>query len=263
MTLNLDDTVISDWLFIRRTWEPYESELVRRVLRPGAKVVDVGAHIGYYTLLAASCVGAQGRVWAFEPAPDNYRLLARNVRQNHLERFVRTENCAVSDRAGETPLYLSATNYGDHRIFASDHDDDALFNQGQERRRMTVPTVSLDGYLAERAAGPIDVIKLDVQGAELNVLRGMRDTLRANPNVVLFLEYWPHGLQSAGGRPQQLLELLTDEIGLALTLIIPNARHLIPVTSEELLATQFEPSLQVDLICCRDRRALLDTLRAE
>src|SRR5258708_5511745 len=71
MTFDLQDTIISDWLFLKRTWEPYESSLMQKVLRPGSTFVDIGAHIGYYSLLAARQLGRRGHVLSFEPAPDN------------------------------------------------------------------------------------------------------------------------------------------------------------------------------------------------
>jgi FkbM family methyltransferase len=252
MTLDLRDPVISDWLFIQRTWEPYESSLMARALRPGATFVDVGAHIGYYTLLAAREVGRRGRVLAFEPAPENYALLAHNVRQNHLEQVVQTANLAVSERSQELTLYLCEQNNGDHRIYPTTPNDDKLFNYGQTRKPMPVRAISLDEYLEQHPVGPIDMIKLDVQGAELKVLRGMQTTLQQNPNVTLFMEYWPYGLRQSGSDPAQLLSMLSQQAGMSLLQILPNTKQVRPITVKELSASTFHPTLQVDLICRRD-----------
>ena len=262
MTFDLQDTTISEWLFMRRTWEPYESDLMTRVLRRGATVIDIGAHIGYYSLLAARRIGRQGQVLAFEPAPDNFALLARNIRQNRLGQIVHAENCAVGDQPGEVTLYLSVVNNGDHRVHPATPEDDVLNNWGRPRERLPVPAVSLDGYLQQHPLGPIDVIKMDVQGAELKVLQGMPVTLQQNPNVVLFIEYWPHGLIQAGSNPLHLLQFLTQQAGMSLIHIVPEERRLQPVAAEELAAREFDPTVQVDLVCSRNPAQLLATLSA-
>ena len=256
MTVDLRDPVISDWLFIRRTWEPFESGLIKRVLRPGATFIDIGAHIGYYTLLAARQVGPQGRVLAFEPAPDNYKLLARNVDQNGFGGIVHRENSAVAEHSTELTLYLSVLNDADHRVYPSSPDDDKMFNYGQARAKLAVPAISLDEYLEQHPLGPVHVIKLDVQGAELSVLRGMQTTLAQNPDVVLFMEYWPHGLRQAGSDPAHVLQFLHEQVGMSLMHILSDAKKVSPVTVEEFAARSFDAKLQVDLMCSRNLAAL-------
>ena len=263
MTFDLHDTIISDWLFIRRIWEPYESSLMQKVLKPGSTFVDIGAHIGYYSLLAARRLGRHGHVLSFEPAPDNYPLLARNIRQNWLRGVVHTENVALADRSGEATLYLSDVNNGDHRVHPTTPEDDILTNWGRPRKQVQVPLISLDEYLRKHPIGPIDVIKMDVQGAELKVLQGMQATLQQNPNLILFMEYWTHGLKLAGTNPLDLLRFLNKQAGMALIHILPEEKRLAPITVEDLAAREFHPDIQVDLICSRDPGPLLAKLMPE
>src|SRR5580658_6921217 len=113
------DRYISSQIVQSGEWEPFETQIVQCFLRPGDVFVDIGANIGWYTIVAASIVGCDGHVYAFEPARDNFELAARNLILNDLQN-VTLEQMAVTDRAGTDLLFLSTENLGDHRLFASD-----------------------------------------------------------------------------------------------------------------------------------------------
>ena len=166
--------------------EPFETELVINEVRPGDTVIDLGAHIGYYTLLLARLVGPSGRVIAFEPDPANFELLQRNVEGNGY-RNVTLCPLAVSDRCGRAQLYRSADNAGDHRLHASP----------EARASVLVETVSLDHFFRDYA-GRVDLVKMDVQGSEGAALEGMRGLLSRLPRLKLLTEFWPAGLARAG-----------------------------------------------------------------
>src|SRR5207253_6545315 len=99
-------------------WEPLETYLVERRVREGDVVLDIGANIGYYTLVFAELVGDSGRVFAFEPEPANFALLSENTGLNGRAN-VTLVNAAVADAGGRLPLYLAGENKGDHRLFDS------------------------------------------------------------------------------------------------------------------------------------------------
>jgi FkbM family methyltransferase len=182
--IDAGDEVIRPVLQDRGVWEPGETALLSKWLRPGMTFVDVGAHVGYYTVLAARRVGAQGLVLAFEPSPRNYDLLLANVWRNGLMNVV----CfpwAVSDRFAFLDLFTDARNTGDNRIFPS---------VGRERVR--VRAAALDAMPAIRP--PIDVVKIDVQGAEEAVIAGMANLLARSRRARITLEYWPFGLRALG-----------------------------------------------------------------
>jgi FkbM family methyltransferase len=177
----LPEVVASD--LFRRGWiEPDVTTMLADHLRPGMTFVDVGAHYGYFTLLASRLVRPGGEVVAFEPSRHTGQLLRDNVGGL---RNVTVEGCAVHERQGR----LSLTDFGpfdsalntvlsDARVPSSDRT-------GLRPSAYSVPTVSLDEYLTERGLAP-DVVKLDAEGAELAILRGMRRTLRtARPIVVM------------------------------------------------------------------------------
>jgi FkbM family methyltransferase len=204
--LDLRDRTIARALYIFRQYEPSGTRLLGRILCPGMTVVDIGANTGYYTILAATIVGASGRVLAFEPSPENAEILKRNIGLNGLGNVV-VEESAVTASAGEATLYLCSINAGDHRIYNGKDDD--FYNAGRRRSTLHVKAVSLDGYLDPRGAR-VDLIKMDVQGAEYVALQGMKRTLAENEAVILMTEYWPHGLERSGARPEDFLSELVQ-----------------------------------------------------
>jgi FkbM family methyltransferase len=151
------------------SYEIPQTEIFTRIVAPGATVLDLGAHAGYYTLLSARLVGVNGSVWGFEPNPRNFRDLQRNVRINGLAN-VRLEQVAVSDSEG-----LHAFDAG------SGSGTGSLSTAGA----IEVRTVTLDSFCEQRGILP-SVIKIDVEGAELRVLNGARALLLAErPSIML------------------------------------------------------------------------------
>ena len=157
------------------TYEREQTRLFERHLRPGATVLDVGAHVGYYTLLSSVLVGEAGRVHSFEPNPVNAEFLRRHVRINRLSN-VRVEQAAVAERAG-TARFDFGTGSGTGRL--------------ADAGALEVRTVRLDDYCAEHGLAP-SAMKIDVEGAELSVLAGGRETL-ARHRPVIFLS--THGAE--------------------------------------------------------------------
>jgi FkbM family methyltransferase len=153
--------------------------------------VDIGAHVGYFALLAARRVGSAGRVVAVEAAPDNFALLRANVARSRA-RQVSVKHAAAWNQPGDLSLRMSPTNTGDHRVFA--HDE-----AGQT---VTVPAIRMDDLL--RAESRVDFVLLDTQGSERAVLEGMIDTLnRFRPRIQA--EFWPHGIRGFGDDPREMI----------------------------------------------------------
>jgi FkbM family methyltransferase len=203
MYVDLWDSAVSTNLFVNRVWEPEETKVVVGLLHKGDVFVDIGANIGYFTLLASDAVGGTGKVFAFEPSSSNARLLRRNVEANQCEN-VRVEEKAITEAYKPVTLYLSNINFGDHRIYAS--DDDATHNNGLQRSQVQAEGITLDGYFP--AGSRVNFVKIDIQGAEYFALQGMKRVLRENRDVVCAMEFWPHGLLEAGASPSALLQEL-------------------------------------------------------
>jgi FkbM family methyltransferase len=181
--------------------EPVDTAFVGRVIRPGGTVVDVGANIGYYTCYFARLVGPKGHVVAFEPAPDLVGILRDNVAYNGYS-HVRLENKAVTDKSGPLTLYMEEGKPEDNRIFKDAEDS-------TPRSEQVVEGVRLDDVEFLRDHPPT-FIKIDVQGAEIFAIRGMRRVLKESLNVCVLVEYWPYGFIRARVRPEELVEVLKE-----------------------------------------------------
>lgn len=173
-------------------YEPVTRSACIEALTPGMTFIDIGAHVGLFTVPAAMAVGPGGRVIAFEPDPDNRRLLERNIARHELD-TVQVVPAAVSDRSGDITLKQSPFNTGDHRIDAR-----------SGARGVQVQMVSLDQWLSEHDH-TADVIKMDVQGAEPLVLRGMQSLLDGDRPLQLLLEFAPSMLRASGADPRSVL----------------------------------------------------------
>jgi FkbM family methyltransferase len=191
------DRYISSQIVQTGEWEPFETELVQRFLRPGDVFVDIGANIGWYTIVAASTVGINGHVYAFEPERANFELAARNLTLNDLQN-VTLEQIAITDRAGTDFLYLSTENLGDHRLFPSD----------EERSSQAVSVTSLSKYFEDKDT-PIRVLKMDAQGSEARIFEGLPDDFVHRRSVAaILLEYWPLALEQSGSSAKALIRRL-------------------------------------------------------
>ncbi len=196
VALNPRDPVVSGALAVG-AYERSEAEFFRSLLRPGMTVVDIGANVGCYTALAARGVGSSGAVIAFEPDPENFSFLAATVALNNVKNVILVPR-AASDHIGKGTLFLSEDNKGDHQIYDS----------GEHRNVHAIQLTTLDAFLGERGIPRVDVVKIDVEGAEASVLRGMTQTMRANPALRMIVEFWPYGLRNAHEDPLAVLRLL-------------------------------------------------------
>ena len=167
---------------------------LRRHLRRGARVIDIGANIGDYTVLAASVVGERGHVYSFEPAPRNAeRLRQRCAGLANVSVFEQ----AVGGRRRNVRLYLDADHDTQHSL--------GSHNVGRAGGSLQVRQVALDEL---DMLDHIDLIKIDAQGAELGIVEGARQLLeRCRPLMVL--EFWPYGMRRLRTEPEALLEALT------------------------------------------------------
>ena len=220
-TLYLDasDTVITPGLVAIGEWEPGLTSYFGAYLKPGMTFLDLGAHVGYFSCLAGRLVGPRGLVVAFEPNPRNYELLLANVWRNGLTNVV----CfpwAVSDSSRIVDLYLSPDNSGDHRIYG-------------EGEHVPVRAVALDSLEALRP--PVDVVKIDVQGAEEAVFRGAERLLAASPDALVVAEFSVHEASAFGSDPRALLDYYRS-LGFTIHAQHPEQREVLALSDDEILA---------------------------
>lgn len=204
-------------------WEPYETSLLLRFLRPGDVFVDVGANIGYFSVLAASVVGAQGAVFAFEPDPNNYRLLRANAELNGFDDNINAVEVALSNTGGEGQLFLSEDNLGDHQVYVGDED----------RKSVSIEFHRGSDYLMTRL-DQLDLLKIDTQGSEFQVIEGLMPLLLSLENKPrIIIELTPHSLRQAGASGRMLMELL-ETLGQPFWMIDHVGHHLLASNSEAL-----------------------------
>jgi len=184
---------------MRKTWEELTTDLFKEVVKEENVVVDLGANIGYYSLLAARLVGSKGRVYAFEPEPTNYSLLLKNIELNEYHNIIPVSK-AVSNAAGTVRLFLDNQDTGAHTIC----------EPGKKGKSIEVESVTLDEFFKDREP-QIDVIKMDIEGAEMSALAGMDRILKENNNLKIFVEFYFSGIARSGSSPQEFIRRLLED----------------------------------------------------
>lgn len=228
-----DDEWVYRWRlnFLLNRLEPETVLWARRMIRPGMVVLDVGAHLGYYSRLFSKWVGPTGRVFAFEPCSENFDVLMHNLSSRRY-RNVTLLRQAVGASVGQGILHLSP-GHSNHSLYAG-------FTQetGQE----LVELVSLDAFMEKYQLPAVDFIKIDVEGAEIEVLQGMRNLVSRSPSLCMVVEYNPFALQAANFQSQDLLLSLSD-LGFTVHLILPDGWLTLAISSEM--------NQVANLFCCR------------
>ena len=181
------------------TYEELESKIMEEKIEMGNIVVDVGANIGLHTLNMARIVGNTGQVFAFEPDPSNFEILKKNVKINNYKNII-LEQKAVGDKHGRTTLYQS-DHPGKHRIFPQTE---------QAKSQVQVELTNLDNYFDSDMTDKINFIKIDVEGLEFSVLKGMKNILKNSKKIKILFEFMPENTIEVGFTPIELLNYLTS-----------------------------------------------------
>ena len=173
LRINLHGSAVG---FATGTAERPLQDAVARELAPGMTFFDIGANVGFVTLIAASLVGPSGSVHAFEPVPENIAAIRENLELNGID-WVELHETAVARRSGSASL-IDSTVSAFSRL-------EQITSPTEARDRIEVAVTSIDELLASGSVPKPDVVKIDVEGAELEVIEGMRDTLAELKPVLL------------------------------------------------------------------------------
>ncbi len=168
----------------------------REFIKEGDTVYDVGANIGYFTLEFARLVGPNGKVLSFEPHPQVFQVLKRNINRNGYQN-VKPYNCACGDMDGTINLFISNVNEGNHKIVAND------YNKGSTE----VDIVKLSKHIKENLP---KIIKMDIEGAELLAIKGIGHDILKNNQIDFVLEYHPYEMNFFDIKDSDLFEYLED-----------------------------------------------------
>lgn len=220
-TLHLDpkDPVVSGALTLR-VYELSEQALFAKYLHGDMTLVDIGANMGLYTAVSMHHLNAGGRIVAFEPFPQTYEILQKNVTENQNNGRacprVDTFNLAATPEPCQVNLRLNPENRADNRLYRGTYQGkleewDALPVQGRP----------IDDVMSELGIEEVNFVKIDIQGYEQNAISGFQKTLKRSQNVFLLSEFWPKGLQEAGGSAHAYLQMLKN---LGFTLYTLNER---------------------------------------
>jgi len=195
MYVKADASHIANSLITMGVWEKRETELFLSLIKPEMTILDVGAHVGYYSLLAAKRVA---QVYAFEPDPESFELLTRSVNVNGYTN-VKCFQAAVTNKTGRATFHVDSEAWGNSLCSE---------NVSNPVRQLDVETVCLDElYVSGSLGDRIDLLKIDVQGAEELVLKGAERML-AKCQPIILMEVEPHRLRNMGTDPRHLLRCL-------------------------------------------------------
>ncbi len=211
-------TNIEDW----GIWEPAGTAIMRQLCVTPVDFIDIGANIGWYTMVAGHVLAGRGHVHSFEPDPAHVAKLRANVALNRLGN-VTVNGWALSDHAGSASLHLNNSNRGDNSLFPA------------EVRPHSVPVElrRLDDYAGLEGTRPL-VMKIDVQGAEIDVLAGAERLLTAYPHeIVVMCEMSPHHLRSAGRATGELAAAF-ERLGFTGALVHPKTPRVMPMSWDRL-----------------------------
>lgn len=236
-TMFLDDR---DSLFLSKYghYEETITHIIDSLLDVGDTFLDIGAHIGYYTIIASKIVGETGKVFAFEPDPTNFALLKKNVEENKCNN-VTLVNKAVLNKNSVAKLYICVNNTGDHRVY-DNHGLDSI----------DVKTIRLDDYFKDHV-GSIDFIKMDIQGAEGLATDGMHSILQKNKNVKMVAEFAPSMIAQTGSDPKTFLKSITGN-GSELYYISQLKINIVKVSIDEILEACTNPRAIANLLCMKN-----------
>lgn len=226
------DLSLAPHILLDGYWERNVSTVLLKSVKRGMIVVDVGANIGYYTLLAATQVGPEGKVYAFEADPDLIHILNKNVEINGFKNRAKIIGKAVYNKSQTLTLHKLTNHKGSSSLigfskeFVAEYDDTVT--------SIPIETISLDEFFGDTK---IDLIKIDAEGSEPYILNGMKNLCMNNRQLIIILEFAPAFLTGINIKPLDYLNTLQD-MGFTLE-YIDEFGNLIKVEKEELIKKEF------------------------
>ena len=231
LVVDTNDRLLAPWLLMDGLWESHVTGWLHDVLGPGDVMVDVGANIGYFTVLAAQLVGPGGRVVAVEASPHLCDIVRRNVAMNGHRGAVTVWNRAAWSGRQRLQLH-QRVHYGANSSLASTGAEN-LADLADTEVMVEVEAAPLDELLDDLTR--IDVMKIDVEGAEVQALRGLARTLDAHPGMKLMFEWAPEQIRLMGDDPAEVPARL-EKAGFRFRLM---ERDLAPIDTAELVGLAY------------------------
>lgn len=194
-----DQSPYIDFLFFKGEYEKEETSLIKRILKAGDIAIDVGANVGYHTCLMSRCVGDSGKIFSFEPENSNFLVLEENIDLNKINNVVLL-NIALGEKEKKETMYISPENKGDHTLVPMDR-----------REPVNIDVTTFNAFYRNNLKHlNVALIKIDVQGYELQVLEGMKDNLKQKTIDNMIVEFTPERVKMAGRNPHDFLDIIRD-----------------------------------------------------
>lgn len=202
-----------------------EIELLKKIIKPGDYILDIGANIGFYAKLLSQFTTNKGKVFCFEPDSQNFKYLQKNTKEiGNIILF----NKAVSDKTDVIKVYKSKLLNVDHRTYPVNNYDSVE----------EITSVSIDELIKDQTIPKVNIIKIDIQGFELTAFSGMKNLLSSNADLKIIAEYWPHGFKRAGTSAIAFYDFF-NELGYCFYLIDNNT--LTKITKEYIVENNDKP----------------------
>jgi FkbM family methyltransferase len=184
-------------------YEAENFEFLTNSCKPGAVVIDIGAHIGLFSIIASQVTGNTGKVYAFEPAPSTYELLQKTLAINHNGPVIETFKKAVGRETGKITFFVSDGEADNGNSLVNYKDDRPLHG-------IDVEVTSVDAFVKEKKLTRLDFIKIDVEGAEYDTLRGAAETLQ-NLKPVCIVAIHPEPIKAKGDRLEDIYDFIISQ----------------------------------------------------
>lgn len=226
------------YLSINPAWDKHVVEFVKKEVKKEDTVLDIGANIGYFTLLFARLVGEHGKVFAFEPHPVNFGLLKKNICINNYSNVILNQK-AATNKTGVVELFLHRKSHGGHSLYKGRYTNTST----------KVEAIRLDDYF-KNYDGKIDFIKMDIEGSEGEAFLGMLSLLKKNDHIKIVTEFAPFMLRASSVQPEEYLRLLVEQ-GFKLFAINEQTAVAEPITIDELIPKCRDNGSLIYLFCVK------------
>ena len=186
--------------YFPKTYEAENFEFLSESCKPGAVIIDIGAHIGLFSIIAAQVTGKLGKVYAFEPAPNTYALLQKTIVINHEEQVIETFQKAVGKENGKITFFVSKNQADNSNSLVNYKEDRTLHG-------IDVAVTTIDNFVKEKNITRLDFIKIDVEGAEFDTLQGAAETLK-NLKPVCIVAIHPEPIAAKGDKLEDIYDFI-------------------------------------------------------
>ncbi len=192
MYLDINDSGLSRELLFKGIREELQTEIWRKMIKPGMNVLECGANLGYYALMEASIIGNKGRIYAVEPIPENFKILEKNIELNNYSHIIKAYNLEISDQEGISKIAVTKKSNFATMLLEKNIISKWMSRKlkQQTKKIIKIKTVRMDNFLKNKRN--IDLIRMDIEGYEIKVIRGLINTIKKSKKPIkLFIELHP------------------------------------------------------------------------